>query len=499
MNKLYDINSTIPLMHQIMQADSSQKDMLHPKPLCHRLHYVISNLGTHALQHLDAINDQGALKRGITKGILISGYLLNTVFASIELISALFFSTLAYSLQALRKDNNLSMQKTTLKSFAYALNISAIMVKQFLQIINLSFSKYHSYNAFLNDGLPIFAMLSVLPFGNKTQLSKVKKTPTNLFSYAEVRALRFLIDYAPSLLDNITQGAKKDYVMDAVAGKLSTRYPLSNDSFPSTFLRHYTPERQLNGEYYHYLLSLLLNAYQTSYLQGITQKLILKSSPILTNILEDETTSFIPKNLIEDEKDAPYQHNLKYLIKLTYKNIYENPDLVCTLSQTLDEKKALAEGREILASFLATSQVANYAQFQEIISQIVCPAKFNSPSLQVFNKRKQLITSARQRIAQLSVQEENILINKLLKTGNYDLYAHPLAEERLKLIEGLFKDIVSLAGALYHGPLLQQSFTNLHQEACQEALREIEKNENLINFFIKCTDIIKSCVDEPYQ
>jgi hypothetical protein len=498
MNKLGGINSTAPSMHQIVQADSSQKDMLHPTPLCHRLHYVISNLGTQALQHLDAINDQGALKRGIIKGILTGAYLLNTVFASVELISALFFSVLAFSIQNFRKDSNSSIQKITLKSFAYTLNISAIVVEQFLQIINMSFSKYHSYNAFLNDGLPIFAMLSVLPFGSKTKLSKIKITPTSLFSYAEVRALRFLIDYTPSLLDNITKGAARDYAVYGAARKLSTHYPLSNDAFPSAFLRYYTPERQLNGEYYHYLLCLLLNAYQTSYLQEITQKLVLKPSPILTNIPEDESASFISNSLIVDEKDAAYQNDLKYVIKLAYKNIYENPDLVCTLSQTLDEKKALIEGREILASLLATSQVANYAQFQEIISQIICPAKFNSPSLQVFNKRNQLITSARQRIAQLSVQEEDILINKLLKTGNYDLYAHPLTEERLKLIEGLFKDIVNLAGALYHGPLLLQNFNNLHQEACQEALTEIEKNENLINFFTKCTDVIKNFGDDLY-
>lgn len=191
--------------------------------------------------------------------------------------------------------------------------------------------------------------------------------------------------------------------------------------------------------------------------------------------------------------DKKYQDDLGALIKKTFIELHDNENLVRMLSREGD----VEDGRLELTTFSTTIQLANYIQLQEIQADIICPAEFKTNDLMDYNGRGDRLSDAKIRVGQLNDRENQMLIEMLLKTADFDINAQGLAEDRKIFLQQLFNDIGNLAGKLHQGKLLTQKFVdvgqlnrgnfhgayaahNLFNGACQDAVKEIEARVILI-------------------
>jgi hypothetical protein len=108
--------------------------------------------------------------------------------------------------------------------------------------------------------------------------------------------------------------------------------------------------------------------------------------------------------------------------------------------------------------------IANFAQLKEIENdQIICPENFLAHDMQKYNERSPIIKKSREDLKKLTPQEKNFLSHWLLKTGDYKIEEQGLSEEKLVLIQTLYKDICTLSGDLYQGNLLSQRYVNIEE------------------------------------
>ncbi len=186
--------------------------------------------------------------------------------------------------------------------------------------------------------------------------------------------------------------------------------------------------------------------------------------------------------------DRTYQNQIKDLIKNSFLELHDKSDLAKMLSdKDIKPEEAQKNGQEKLEAFHAVNPLANYVQLKELESSIECPKEFTSSSLHALNTRHDKVEAARKQLRELNLndKERGILVEKLLRGGDFDVKAQGLDEKRADLFQKLCNDIGDLSIDLYKGPLTSQRILdfaepsgskvkNISQEAYNEAMEVIE-------------------------
>ena len=476
-------------IEQIKQAASNSQYKLHARPLSHQFHFAINNLSILIQQKVN-IKDQP--RTILAKAIVISGYILNTLLALVETIASATIALFALSFHAATKGQFKNHRIATLKIWAYSVNAAKVLLQQIDNIIKGPFLKYYSMNIYDDHYLHLSSALHIQAIAYRTN----KTANPHQLSHQNIAVLRFLIEKIPLMIHQISQKIEKD----------SSYYTNCNktlqENLEAMLLNNYTPELPNNLEYHkhlsHHLLERLVNE---KTIEKIIQNIRLEDmdmSPCQIAEMYDNYKNTISYDEMTDENDKAYRGYLSDLVRTSLENLYRNPNLVCYLSNEQDENKAIQGGRDELASYHAIPQFANYVQLQEIVNKIKCPTKFHAESLQNYNARYQLIVNVKKRVQGLTKKEMKILIKKLLKTGDYELKATRISNERVEYIKKIFQDISLLSFQLHKGELLLQKFVSIKtlknptvfsagllQQACKETLSKIQRKENLIRLVLQ--------------
>lgn len=476
------MNNPPSMLDQLLIPDDPlNTDVLHVKPISHQICRGITYLGTTLQQSANPNHPHGQIRIGFAKGIVATGYVLNTIIALVESIAALTFAALALSLHAATKGRSTLIQKITLKMCAYYINTLLIATTQIVCLKKGKFSRHHTLNAAANHAIHATAALAAQFVGFYFD-ERTGRNPVNddRIPPAIIRALRVIIEIAPTAFFDISTGAARDFAVHIRNNKNNPSFQVflrNNPNYEQT-LNRFNFTRLLNDQYRAELFQLL-----GDYLVEIG---------ILNNQVSLRVNQINAFAVSNNDNDRNYQNSLKDLIKKSCLELHDNPKLARMLSKEKEEAAAIEDGRDQLTSFLPAPilPLAHYAQLKELQSAVACPAAFAAKDLQSFNNRHQLIKNARDRLSQLTVDENQILIEMLLKTGSFEIKDQKLTANRIAFIQSLFNDIGTLAGPLHQGLLLSQKYVNtsfmaqgnineafgsnkLFNSAWQEAVKEI--------------------------
>lgn len=469
-------------MNQINNLPIRDTNLLHLKPLSHQLCRGISYIGTTLQQKAVSNHWRGKVQIGFAKGFVACGYGFNIVIATVEAVVSLVFATLALSFHALSKGRFTLFQKLTLKLCAYNINTILIIGLQILCLKKWLFSRYRTINVIGNHAIhgasAVISQFIGLGFdhwaGRKP--ASIEEPPQ-----AYLRIVRILVEKSPVIIRETTTAAVHDF-------SVHIRNNLENPHLQAFFQA--TPGYSQTLSRFTFQRLRENRAYRTELLQLFANYFVLNG--VLNNeVIQNDVGQNIQVYGANNENDKNYQKFLKDSIKKTFIELHDTPELVKLLSKEQDEKEAIEDGRVELTTFSATIQLASYAQLQEIENEIACPEAFGIKELQEYNHRRKKILEAKAILVLLNPDEKRILIQKILKTGDFNIKDQPgLGEERAALIQKLFLLIGSLAGELHQGHLLSQKYVNvnlmnagdvnnafgavnLFQGACQEAEKEI--------------------------
>lgn len=458
---------------------NSRDTGLHVKPVCHRLYQGINLSGTVLQQRANPQHWKGKVIIAVAKGIIASGYVLNTIIAAVESLVAFIFVGIAVSLHALTRGRSLLIKKITLKMFAYYVNTILVAGTQVICLNKGIFSRYHALNAIGNQTVYGVAILVAQFFGygfdrwtgrNQIWSDADRNVPDN-----EARILRiFYKEIVPPVVSSTTRGIARDIAAHLRNNHNNSAIQAFIDENPNydEIINRFNFERLRDDQYRIEALHLI-----RTYLE---QTRILPLLPISYNdfvaiveraINNDIANQFQLIAISDKEKENSYQDSLKDLIKKSFIELHDNPNLVRMFSNQNGDVSTIESGRDELLAYSDSAIIhfSNYAQLKELQSKIPCPDTSEEKNLQKNNNRSRLMSHARSRLKQLSEDETKILLKKLLRTGNFEIKDQRLSQERIILIQTLFQDIGTLAGQLRQGKLLY-----LYQEACQEASQAID-------------------------
>lgn len=491
MNNIQRPNQRFPqALHHIF--NEKKENQLHIKPFCHQISYGITHIGTALHQSANAQLWRGKMIIGLAKGIVFTGYILNTIIAVIESIVPFAFAGLALSLHAITRGRSIRFQKITLKLCAYYTNIVLIVALQALSISTGIYSGHHTVNALANHGVHGAAAIIAQFVGYKFD-RWAGRNPVNNQNLppSVMRAIHIIVELAPHALRDTARAAARDFAVHIRNNQNNQDLQafIRNNPHYAEILNRFDFNRlRMNAQYRLDLILLFWN--------------FLNQAGVLNHLLRDDDyglrgLGMNQINLIAlhiNEHDKKYRHQLQALIKKSFLEIYDNEKLACMLSKEKNKETALLDGRENLSNYLVPQYVAHYVQLQEIKNDPICPIAFGAKKLHQYNNRNQLIADAKKHYNQLDVHEKEILTEMLLRTADFDLDHQQFPEDRKKLIQKLFNDIGSLAHQLHHGDLLAEKFinideynqgnfneafeaNNLFQRACKEAVHAINARE----------------------
>lgn len=494
--------------NQIFNPDPEYKNLLHPKPLCHRFYNGMNTLGTTVDQNVNKACWHGKVLMVITKGILATGYCLNMVIGVVEVIAALSFFLPTFIL------SNSTFNKTKVLSYGQNAIIILHQLKRSLSSRKI-ISKYHSLNAISSHAIHIMAALYAqrLFFEYKNQFND------QVYPREFIKAIRILIESSSLTAQDIRKAAVRDLALgnrirnnedillrDLLQVNLNRNLQafLQDNPHQRAILNQFTFDRFLHDQVYSRELLNLLGIHKI-FNEAFND--CAPGGPFNIHVLfdPDRYIAFdLPQRpvqaplepdqvygAIQNENDKNYQNALKDLIKKSFIELHDHPALlVRMLSNKKDEAESIKDGREELITFSATQQVANYAQLKELESLVACPKKFETENLQQYNNRYELLQEAKALLNKLRKKEKQILVEKLLRMGDFDLDAQGLSEDRKKIVQELFNAIGNLALKLHKGPLATEKIVNidrlnqedvhaaynvrnLFQEACRQAEEKI--------------------------
>ncbi len=474
------------ILNQFLHPDQGPTNVLHVKPLCHQLARGIAFIGTSIQQNAAIDHWHGRALIILAKAVVATGYVLNTVVATIESLVIFVFAALALSLHAATKGRSSLLHNATLKLTAYYINTVLVAGAQVICLHKRLFSRHHSLNAVTNHAIHGAAAL-IAQFVGYAFDEIAGRNPRNQQELlpALCRAIRVVIEIAPAAISDISRNAVHDFAVHIRNNQVNPNLEafLRDNPDHAQILNRFNMDRLRHEPAYRGDLLRIFGNYLVQ--TGVLNHLVANAEgPDAAN----------PINLFgvnNNEKDKNYQNQMKELIKKSFIELHDRDDLVCMLSKEHGAAATADDGRNELTTFSATIQLASYVQFKEIENEIVCPEAFGAQELHQYNHRHEMLLNAKNRLGQLAENERQILIKKLLKTGDFDINAQGLTPDRSHFIQQLYNDIGTLASPLHQGPLLTQNFVNMallnagqfneafdamnyFQGACQEAVQEIE-------------------------
>ena len=474
-------------------TDPQNMNVLHFKPISHRLASFNLTLGSLIFQSADSETWQGKLKIHLAKGIVGTGYVLNSLIAIVESAAAFAFAALALSIHALTSGRSITFQKITLKLCAYWIDTVLVAISQIACLSRGVYSKYHSLNAAANHTIHATAALisQIIGYGFDRWAER-DSSHSDQPSPSCRRGIQVLNEIIPTALLDISSGAVRDFAFHITD---QPSYPdlqtfINNNAEHRDVLEQFTIDKLFNNQDYRQRFLQLIGNY-------LVQTRIIYSAIVHINAQNaNEVASGIQVfGVSNNEEDRKYQDKLKALIKKSFIELHDNHELICLLSEkntTSTEQEE--EGRTQLTTLLATREFAHYVQLKELEEEINCPEVFGAYYLQPYNTRFQSLQDAKASLGQLNDDEKLTLIKLLLQTSDFDINDQGLETNRIESIQKLFNDIGKLAGDLHQGKLLTFEFINPNEasvgrffesfgasnfflEACKEAVNEIEKRK----------------------
>ncbi len=138
------------LNNEQVQLDHQDRNLLHVKPMSHRIWSITTTIGTHFQQKADPNRWQGRGLILIVKGMTGAGYLVNLAIGCIELIAATAFLTLVFFLHASTRFKLKSLTRIQYQTLAYVRNVISISSLQMNCLTQGTFSNKHGCNEWIN-------------------------------------------------------------------------------------------------------------------------------------------------------------------------------------------------------------------------------------------------------------------------------------------------------------------------------------------------------------
>lgn len=148
--KINEIKNGIQF-NEILNPQPKQSNLLHVKPLSQRIWFGVTELGTTLQQSANLEKWHGKVIVALAKGIVLAGYILNSLIYTVEIVVILpfFLITLVLNKSFLRCDNT-RLDKFHKKLYSFLDNIVSIQTLQLECFFNGFYSNKHSVNEFLN-------------------------------------------------------------------------------------------------------------------------------------------------------------------------------------------------------------------------------------------------------------------------------------------------------------------------------------------------------------
>lgn len=472
------------------------------KPLCHNIWFGTTELGTILHQKSNPRKWHGKVVLVLAKGIIKTGYALNMVIASTQLVAGIAFGIPFFvSANVIYKGRRFEK-----KISSYLGNVFKIISLQNSFLKKGIYPNKHAQNAYLNHYFRLKESAHQIYWWDYAHHNRDVAEPEPI-----QRLENFFQENSAKICKDIVNGAARDL-------SLQNFHYRNHNSFLNFIQEQGYNFRDLGSPRYsqsavilfhQYLLEEMaqnLNINHQQALELLMDNLNFPGSPIDQNDFNGNDIVWDLRRLEireirnpfqaygENEHDRlfkAYQNKLKAFIVDAYMDLYDQPDFLRMLSLDHEADAALIDGRERLENSLAVPQLAHYSVLKEIEKEIECPQEFVAAELHIYNNRFQLLKEAQEMLKQLAANEKQTLIHKLLKLGSYDVHAQGLDKARADLIQTLFNKIGELAKPLHQGNLLIQKVVNvellqagrvheafdaqnLFQGACNEAQAKID-------------------------
>lgn len=451
---------------------------LHFKPITGWVFQGIRFAGTSIHQSASPNRWHGHLVRGISYGIVATGYVINAFLALAESILAFTVGFFASMLHRQTNAESVTLHKFTLKCLAYAINGLGVSVGQSYLLCTGNFPQYHTLNTLINHGLHIgSAIVSQLIFGRCfDQVAGRNPQDPNQMTPSVTRSIGILVENIPPVVTELLASVDRDlgvpYVVRDADGNEQVssffdQYPQHRGVLQSFNLNNLADPEQRRA------VAAFINDYSTY--RGIGRANIGGANNIL--VLNNN-----------GQADRQYQAKLKEYVKDSFKEIYQNDNLVSCLSSEASLQAAIKAGKESMDMFDADIYIplANYAQLKELQNDIECPNRFENAELRrLYPTRYDDLTAAKVKVDALTSEETAILVKKLLKGSSLNYSAFNISIEQERHIQEAFTMIGRLSGSLHQGKLMNQlqvdlrnlgnmNHCSLFQEACQDAWRDLQ-------------------------
>lgn len=493
---------------------------LHFAPISARVFSGVRFVATAIHQCGSTTSWHGHIFRGLSKGIVVLGFTINTPIALVEVIATLSIGLLASIVHVLTKARYPMLQKYTIKCLAYCINSAAVGFAQIYGVITLRFPTSHTWNAIGTHLIYLGSAAFIhLLFGSCfDHIAGRNPEDRNAQVPAIDRILTFSWEHAQeSVLHDVMSGMERDFGVSQVLRNFANIPSLQRfyQAYPQhqSLLREFQVSRLTDENYRENLLAALIDI-------GMHYHLLERTPGNQLEVIVN----------VHDERIKNYQKHMQECIKRAYKDIHSNVEFCHFLGDDPPEigKKALlpsekvAQGRERLGycDHSAVLPLVYLAQLNELGGDDVCPVRFTDPSrpnenheLRVYDSRADSITAARKllkgfyttagkKLLDPKVKEERarlkrILISKLMYGSSYDKEIGKRIETVRKdfglttdqdaKIKPLIKTVTELAGQLHQGKLMSQltvnirngefSGNNLFTKAVQEVYAEISAQE----------------------
>lgn len=442
----------------VLNLNAQEQDLLHVKPLSHQIFRFVNYAGVKMQQAANPDKWHGKLLTAFARGFMGVGYALNTVISTIEFIASLQFALISIFLNCVTKGRFKCLEKLTLKICAYSINTFVLSVIQYHCLKNCILSRHHSANALINHGIHVFSSI-ISQFAGQACFNRQQPQNNNLMVQ---KVLSIFIQAAPNFINDVAQGIGADFATHINRNQNNINiqnFIHANPEYERT-IREISFANLRNADYRQRLAGIV-----TSYIANTGALNI--GAPVNINLGNNQVRNG-PNGveqvygLMNNQTEKKYQEDILQSVEDSIVQVYKDEHLAILLSD--DAIPSVQNGRNNIESLICMIPIANFAQLKEIENdQIICPENFLAHDMQKYNERSPLIKKCREDLKKLTPQEKNYLSQWLLKTGDYKIEEQGLSEEKLILIQTLYKDICTLSGDLYQGNLLSQRYVNIEE------------------------------------
>ena len=440
---------------------SINSNYLHSKPICARIFSGLA-FANETIKMFAPVESrwQGKLVRNATKGIILTGYALNSMIALVETIGALTILGLGEVINIATLQKSSLLQNRTTKCWAYCLNSRFVLYRQMEYLKSLS-PPLDSEVITISNHLD-YLYGAVIAQSNLYKIfdqhaEKISTNPNELPPVV-IRCVELVIEATPLFGTGLSRSEAREFFE-------------TNPQYAQQIQNYISSIHDIRSQK---SLGIMLTKY-------ISTCLIPHRVNVPNNVIEFDD------NL--KESDTKYQNELLNHIKAAVKELYKDEKLVRLMTDKTDLKEARQAWLEALECFDPSIfiPIAHYTQIKELEKEISCPIIFEAEKLKIYDSRQKELKDAKEALEKLNKAEKAFLIGKLLKGDSFDI------EQKFDLqkktdIEQLHATIGHLGGVLHEGKLLSRKAidisnplkmhptgVNLFQKACREATEELSK------------------------